>query len=244
VGAPVTYELASPAGVETRTFPLRRLSADEHVAIFGMYLLTGAAYLALAALAGARWREGEPYRGLAMFAWAGAAFAFTGMDLYGPGSLFRLHVLAEACVAATATHLALVCPRDRLATRPGLLPLVYGLALAGLYEIFLHQPGAYTAIHNFTQGLAAVPVLVLTVGVALAVGQPLPAVRPGCAPLLLVSALAGMVIPGLVLGFSSLTGGSVPVNVSGWTGFLFPLGCVVAFGLVPRWGGSPVASAA
>jgi len=35
-------------------------------------------------------------------------------------------------------------------------------------------------------------------------------------------------VPGLVFGVSGLTGGGLPVNVSAWIGFLFPLGTVLA----------------
>jgi len=86
----------------------------EHLAIFGLYFLSGAAYLMLAVLAGMRWRLGEPYPALTMFGWAGALFCFTATDIYGSGGLFRLHALAETMLFPTTLHLALVCPTNPL----------------------------------------------------------------------------------------------------------------------------------
>src|SRR6058998_2350453 len=173
-GEPAAYLFARADGVETRTFATRILGNGEYLAIFGAYAFTALAYLLLAAVASERAAEGELHRGLAAFAWVSAAFGFTGVDLYGPGTLFRLHVLSEALLPAAALHLALVCPRDRLATRRGLLALVYGVALAfGLvYEFFLYQPGAYVLLHNLAQGLAGVPVLAFTALAALALDEP------------------------------------------------------------------------
>lgn len=237
-GEPVEYLLAHAGGVETRSFPLRRFGDGEYLAIFGAYLVTGLAYLLLAALAAERWREAPVYRGLAAIGWAGAAFGFTGIDLYGPGVLFRLHVLAEACLPAAAAHLALVCPRNHVARRPGLLLLTYGLAigLAAVYELFLGQPSAYTPIHNVAQALAGLPVFGLAVTLALAIGERPPETPTADVRLMLGATLAGVLVPGIVLAISGASGGRLPVNVSAWTGFLFPLGCIAAFRLRPGWG--------
>src|SRR6266581_2272840 len=128
-GEPAAYLFARAGGVETRTFATRILGNGEYLAIFGAYAFTALAYLLLAAVASERAAEGELHRGLAAFAWVSAAFGFTGMDLYGPGTLFRLHVLSEALLPAAATHLLLACWDRRLARRAGVLPLVYSLAI-------------------------------------------------------------------------------------------------------------------
>ena len=229
-GGEVEYLFARRDGTERRSYPLRVFSGAEHLAVFGAYLLAGAAYLVLALFAGARWERDPVYPGLTAFAWASAAFAFTAVDLYGPGTLFRLHVFAEASLPAAAVHLALVCPRDRVAGHRGALALVYGVALAFgvVYEFFLYQPGAYVVLHNVAQGLVGVPVLAFTVLAALALDEPPPAFGAPGIRLLLGAALAGIVVPGIVFGLSGLTGGGLPVNVSAWIGYLFPLGTVIA----------------
>ena len=243
-GSDVEYLFARRDGTEKRSYPLRVFTTAEHLAVFGAYLVAGASYLVLAFFAGARWRRDPLYPGLAAFAWASASFAFTGVDVYGPGTLFRLHVLSEAFMPAAAVHLALVCPRDRLAGHRGILPFVYGLALAfgAVYEYFLYQPGAYVLIHNLAQGLAGAPVLVFTALAALAVDEPPVALGPRGIRILLGAMLAGIIVPALAFGLSGLTGGGLPVNVSAWVGFLFPLGTVLA--LSPRRPPEPWARAA
>ncbi len=230
-GEPVRYLFTRGREPETRTFPLRVLDDGEYLAIFGTYFLSGLAYLVLGLLAAERWREGATFRGLAAFGWAGAAFSFTGMDLYGPGQMFRLHALAEAVLPAAAAHLALTCPRDHLARRPGLLAVNYGVALvlAAVYELFLYDPSAYSVIHNLCQSLGIVPVLAFTVALGLAVGDApaelgAPAVRR-----LLAGAVAGIVLPAVVLAISGVSGGLVPVNVSAWVGFVFPVAALATF---------------
>jgi hypothetical protein len=229
-GNDVEYLFARRDGTEQRSYPLRTFTTAEHLAVFGAYLVAGASYLALAFFAGARWGRDPLYPGLAAFAWASAAFAFTGVDVYGPGTLFRLHVLSEAFLPAAAVHLALVCPRDRIGAHRGILLLVYGLALAfgAVYEFFLYQPGAYVLLHNLAQGLAGAPVLVFTAFAALALDEPPLLLGFGGVRILLGAALTGIVIPGIAFGVSGLTGGGLPVNVSAWVGFLFPLGTVLA----------------
>ncbi len=234
-GEPVRYLFTRGQQPETRTFPLRVLGDGEYLAIFGTYFLSGLAYLVLAFFAAERWREGAMFRGLAAFGWAGAAFSFTGMDLYGPGLMFRLHVLAEAILPAAAAHLALTCPRDHLARRPGLLLVGYGVALvlAAIYELFLYDPSAYTVIHDLCQSLSIVPVLAFTVALGLAVGEPPAELGALAVRRLLVGAVAGIVLPAVVLAVSGVSGGLVPVNVTAWVGFVFPLAALATFRLRP-----------
>src|SRR6266446_5359017 len=196
-GEPAAYLFARAGGLETRTFATRVLGNGEYVAIFGAYALTALAYLLLATVASERSAEGELYRGLAALGWASAAFGFTGMDLYGPGTLFRLHVFSEALLSAAATHLLLACWDSRFVRRAGVLPLVYGLALAlaAVYEFFAYEPGAYSAMHNLSQALAGIPVLVLVARLALAVDRPPPELGRAGLRRMLAGMLVGLVIP-------------------------------------------------
>jgi len=235
VGETARYTFVRDGVVETHTYPLRQFTDGEFFAIFGAYFIAGLAHLLLAWCAAERWREGPMCRGLAIFGWAGAVFAFTAMDLYGPGRLFRLHALAEASLSAAALHLALVCPRDRLAGRSGFLVLAYGFgfALAAVYELFLHDPHAYSVVHNFAQGLGSVPVLAFTCLVALSLTDPPAALGAAGVRRLLLGVLLGLIAPALLFGLSAATGGSLPVNAAAWVGFVFPLGAIAALRAAP-----------
>jgi len=235
VGETARYTFVRDGVVETQSYPLRRLTDSEYFAIFGMYFIAGLAHLLLAWCAAERWENGAMCRGLAIFGWAGAVFAFTAMDLYGPGRLFRLHAFAEASVSAAALHLALVCPRDRVAGRSGFLVLAYGfgLALAAVYELFLQNPNAYSIVHNFAQGVGSVPVLAFAALVALSLTDPPAALGASGVRRLLLGALLGLIAPGLIFGLSAASGGSLPVNSAAWVGFVFPLGAIAALRAAP-----------
>lgn len=225
VGDSVDYQFAKNGRVESRVFPLHRLTSVEHLAIFGLYFLSGAAYLMLAVLAGTRWRMGEPYPALTMFGWAGALFCFTAMDIYASGGLFRLHALAETMLFPTTLHLALVCPTNLLARRPSLRALIYAVAavIVAVYEGFLYQPAGYSIIHNFVQACGALPALPLAVRLALALdGDPGPIGRSGVRALL-AGTVIGNIVPALVFGLSGATGGMLPVNTIAAFPMFFPL---------------------
>lgn len=234
VGDPVGYRLARAGRVETRVFALHQLTALDHLAIFGLYFLSGAAYLALGVLAGARWREGEPYRGLAAFGWTGALFCFTAMDIYGAGRLFRLHALAETLLIPTTAHLAVACPRDLLAGRPTLRGLLYavGLVVGGIYQMFLYAPVEYAIVHNFCQAGAALLAFPLAVRLALAVDAEAGAAAPAGMRALLAGTVLGMLVPAVVFGLSGATGGMLPVNTIAAFPMFFPL---LSLPMVQRW---------
>jgi len=226
-GETVSYLFSHAGALETRELPIRRLAPREYLGVFGAYFLTGLAYLILAVVAGERWEGNERARALTTFGWAGAAFSFTGMDLYGPGIFFPLHAAAEVFLLAASAHLALVWPRSLWPRFPDLGHLIYGLGamFALVYQLFLFEPRAYTVLHNLSQGLIAVPTLVLAARLAVAAGRSAPdearALRR-----LLNGALVGFVGPGVVLGVSGLAGGAFPVSAAAWLNFVFPLACV------------------
>jgi hypothetical protein len=230
VGTPVHYTFVRDGRQETQTFELRVFTDSDFFGTFGMYFVTGLAFLLLGVLAGERWRDDPMCRGIAAFAWVSAVFSFTALDLYGPGRFFWLHALAEAFLPATAAHLALTTPRPRVERLSGALAAAYGLclALAVVYETFLHDPRAYTTVHNACQGLASVPVLLFAVFLGLSLTEPVSAFDRLGVRLLFGGTIMGIVMPGAVFALSSVSGGLVPVHVAGWVGFVFPLACMAA----------------
>ncbi|MCW5890107.1 MAG: hypothetical protein KIT14_06095 [bacterium] len=224
-GGAVRYTFTDAGREETRTVPARTFTPRDHLLVFGAYFVTGLAYLLLAAIAGERWELGAAFRGFAVFGWIAAVFAFTAIDLYGRGTFFRLHVLAETGLVAGATQLALVCPRDLLARRPRLRSVIWGgtLGLALAYELFLYDPRAYVVFHNATQALAAIPVLAFATGLAFFLGRAAAEARRRGMRACLAGAMVGIVAPAFVFGLSGLSGGLVSVTAAAWLGFVFPV---------------------
>ena len=221
----VTYTFVRDGVVDTRRLPAARCDWPAFLGVFGAYGLTGLAYLLLAFVAVARWSRDERYPALAIFAWAGAAYSFTGMDLYGTGSAFRFHVAAEVFLAAGAAHVALVAPTAAFPRTRGLPTIVYGTAamLTLVYQLFLFEPRAYSVIHNVAQGLIGLPIFALAFRYALALGDAVSARLRLALQLQLAAVLVGLVAPAVVFAVSALAGGDIPVSTAAWLNFLFPL---------------------
>ena len=145
VGSPLTYELRTAAGAETRTIASQLISRTDYWLIFGAYLGTGLLYLLLGLL-GAWYFPGLHF-GRALFAVGtlGGIYALSAVGIYGPSFDLRLHALAEAFLPAALAYLALVFPDERQdITKPSLIgACALSLALALPYQLLLMQPGAY-----------------------------------------------------------------------------------------------------
>ena len=242
IGEVVQYDLAGAHGVERRTFPLRRLTGMEYGGIFGAYFLTGLAYLTLAVVAGRRWHADPRLRAFTVFGWAGAAFTFSAMDLYGAGTFFRLHAAAETLLLAACVHLVVVWPRNRWFGEADLVRLVYGAGgmFALAYQAFLYDPRGYATCHNICQGLMAAPTLLLAAQLALGARAAATVAEAQVLRRLLDGALVGFVGPGLIFGLSSLAGGDVPVSTAAWLNFVFPLAAAASLGRLEAFTGSAV----
>src|SRR5207244_12439176 len=131
---------------------------------------------------------------------------------------------------------AVVGPRGRLAGGSGVLVPAdgFGIARATVYQLFRHDPHAYSIVHNFAQGFGSVPVLAFSGFVALSLTDPPAALGPAGVRRLLVGVLLGLIAPALLFGLSAASGGSLPVNAAAWVGFAFPLAAIAALRAAPH----------
>jgi signal transduction histidine kinase len=162
-------------------------------------------------------------------------FALTAADLYGPHWFFRLHVLGECAVAPALIHLALVFPTNRLGERRlRVLSHVYApfLIFAGLYQLALQTPRAYTVMHLVASGAQALGVMAIIATATYDVLTSNSALVRRRIGIVALGALTGGVVPVLVMLSSALLGGGVPVNAASLTGFMLPLG--LGYAIVKR----------
>src|SRR5256712_9652015 len=105
--------------------------------------------------------------------------------------------------------------------------LRFGL-LAVVYQVWLDQPTRYPAVHELaTLSLTGTGLCLLAGVVAGYVRAPSELVRHRVR-IVALGIIAGFLPPAAVLGYSALTEGRVPVNVVGYTAFLFPLAIAYA----------------
>ena len=197
--------------------------------IFGVYLFDGLVFAAIGVGVWALSPRRATTWALNGLGLCVGVYALTAMDLYGPHVLFRVHALAESFLPAVFLHLALLFPVRRMRLRRAIAAsyVPFGL-LAVVYQAWLDQPGRYPAVHELATLCLTGTGLCLLAGVVVGyVRAPSELVRHRVR-IVALGIIAGFLPPAAVLGYSALTEGQVPVNVVGYTVFLFPLSIAYA----------------
>lgn len=226
-GTPVTYVLRSRTG-ETRVATLRNraFSSVDWYLVFGAYLANGFSFLVIGLTVFWLRPADAATRGLLSACLAAAAFAITGVDLYGPHWFFRVHAAGESLLGVGLLHLAFVFPTNRLRHNPGKALLALYLpfaALAVVYQLVLFRPAEYTIVHlvaNGALGLCGIPLMALVGYDLLTTRSPLVRRRTRFVVLGTLSGFAPAVV---LMAGSGIFGGEIPVNAAGLTAPLFPL---------------------
>src|SRR5262249_37186171 len=126
--------------------PVQRFTVTDWALLFGAFLLSGATYLLSGLVVWIlRPRAALSHAFLAVgTAWG--FFLFTALDLYGPATFFRLHVICESLVPPAVVQLALLFPQPHRFARWRLAAYVPSIVIIVLYETFLHRPAIYTSM--------------------------------------------------------------------------------------------------
>ena len=227
VGTVFKYEISENGITSVFRAASSTFTAREYVLIFVPYLISG---LGLALIGIAVWYS-KPLSpasfALLVGGLSGGIFAITGTDLYSPYWFFRIHILGEAFFPASLLmHLAAVFPVDRFRRyRRVLLSLPYlaATAIALPYELFLYRPATYTVVHNLAMDYAGLGGAVLLGAVTWDFFTSNSRLVRQRIRVLLLGFLCGFAFPGILMFYSGITGGQVPVNYAGFTVILFPL---------------------
>ncbi|MBI3769621.1 MAG: GAF domain-containing protein [Deltaproteobacteria bacterium] len=230
-GTPFHYELATRHTREKRTIASMRFSLSDYVSLFGAYFLNGVIFTGVGLAVWILGPVGATTTGTVVLVLNAGAFVLTGMDLYGPAALFRLHVTTEALLPATFLHLMLVFPVLRLGRyRRAVLAAVYAadLAVVAIYQVFLYDADTYSRVHNLCMsalGFAGVGLIVSGIYAYWTSSSVLVRKRLG---IVLLGIVTGFAIPAWLVTMSGLSGGEQPVNLAAFTAFLFPLSLAYA----------------
>lgn len=214
------------ADVTTRTFTL-----SDYAYLFGAYLLNGLAFCAIGLLVPWLARRDPAGWGLSAATLSTGIFVATATDLYGPYWFVRLHVAAEASMAAAFVHLALVFPTDRLrGARRRVLRWLYAATAVAIvvYESVLWNPTAYTLVHQAMVGAQLLGCLAMIAAIVVDLVRtrsPLVRRRIGVVAL---GMFAGMVLPAGTWATSAVLGGAASLNWAALTAFFFPVSLAYA----------------
>jgi signal transduction histidine kinase len=206
----------------------QRFTVRDWVVVFGAYLVNGAVCLASGLVV---WtlRPRAPLA-RALLAWGGvcALFLLTAMDVYGPGRLFRLHVLAEVLAPAASLQLALLFPQAH--SRAGWRFAGYPLSLALLvpYQLSLSRPEAYTTFVRIDALYLAAVAALFAARVASSYWRARSQLARQRVRVITLGMVVGLGLPGAALVSSALGGGGVTTSLAMVTPFLFALSLAYA----------------
>jgi signal transduction histidine kinase len=227
-GTPVSYLMRRDGAERNVVVPCELFGVRDWILLFGAYLLNSATYLALGLMVWVLRPRAPLGRALLAFGTSSALWMVTAMDLYGPATFFRWHVIGESTFPAAALHLSLLFPQPHPLARYVWAAYLLSLLIVIPYELFLYQPHAYTLIHNlatFYLGLAALTFGVRLISEYVRGRSQLARAR---IRVMTLGTLAGFALPGAIFLASAATAGMVPVNTGAFTGFLFALALAYA----------------
>lgn len=230
-GHPVVYGLQTRDGTELRAIAAMTFTWRDFAVMFGPLIVNGLVFSIVALVVWILGARSPATVATTLFTLDVGLFCLTALDLYGPGTFFRVHVATEALLPVTLSHLCCVFPVVRLGPwRTGAVRMLYGIggALVGLYELALYTPAAYTFIHNVCMAAVGLGGLALSASCLHGyVTSTSPLVRRRLS-VLVFGIVCGFVLPAWVMLASVFEGGARAINLAVFTAFLFPLALAYA----------------
>ena len=231
---------AEPPGTEIR-YRLRRGGVERGVTVasaefkkrdwallFGPFLLNGAVFVAAGLVAWVLRPHAPLPRALLAFGAPVGLFLFTALDLYGPATFFRLHVVGESLLPAGALHLAFFFPQPHPRARWRFAGYGLALVILLLYETFLYQPSAYTRVLYANMTYLGLVGLFFFGRLAFEYWAGRSVLARQRIRVIALGTVFGLTLPGGIVLASALSGGDVPMNPATFTPFLFALALAYA----------------
>src|SRR5882724_9885379 len=222
-GTPVRYRLHKRSVEREITVPSQRFAARDWILLFGAYLLNGVVYLTSGLVVWILRPYSPLSRAFLSFGTAWAFFLITAMDIYGPGTLTRLHAVTEPLVAAATLQVFMLLPQPHRYARWRFIGYALALPLVVAYQALLYRPSAFSAVVMLNM------LCLGSVGVFF-VGRLIAEYWRGTSQLarqrvrvLTLGTLVSIGLPGTILLISSAVWGQVAMNPAAFMFFLFAL---------------------
>src|SRR5262249_4857721 len=161
--------------------------------------------------------------GLLMWGLGSGLFLLTALDLYRPATLFRLHVVGEALMAAAMLHMALLFPQAHRYARLRVLGYLLALAIVVAYEVFLYRAPAYSTVLNVDMACLALATLFFVSRSVFEYWRGRSQLAWQRVRVVTLGMLFGFAMPAILLLLSAFMGGGVAMNPAAFTPFLFAL---------------------
>ena len=227
-GAPVRYRVRRDGVEREVVVPTGRFTDRDWLLLFGAFLLNGVATLAAGLVPWVLRPRAPLARALLVAGAFCAVFLLTAMDLYGPATLFRLHVAAEALLPAALLHLFLLFPQAHPLAGWSAAGWAVSLAILVPYELFLYRPAVYSRMLYANVAYFALTAAFFGWRLASEYRRGRSQLARQRVRVITVGTLFGFALPGVILLASVLMTGGFAVNVAALTPFLFALSLAYA----------------
>jgi len=227
-GTPVQYGVQQD-GVQRRlTIPTQQFTSQDWALLFGVFLLNGLVFFAAGLITWVLRPEAPMARALLASGISIAFFLFTAMDLYGPATFYRVHVLAEAMIAGSFLHLAFVFPHVHRYAHMRFAGYALSLALVVPYELFLYEPAEYSRILTISMLYLGLVAIAFCARLVIAYLRGTSVLARQRVRVIMLGALAGFALPAAVLTMAGLMAGGVAMNTAALTPFVFSVALAYA----------------
>jgi signal transduction histidine kinase len=227
-GTLVRYRLEKNGTVREVDIPNQRFGLRDWIFLFGAYLLDGIVYLTCGLIVWVLRPFSPLARAFLAFGVAFGSFFFTAMDLYGPGTLIRLHVMTEPFASAAALHMVMLFPQPHRFARWRFAGYVPSLAIGLAYERYFYEPSTFSTILMIDMLYMGLVGVFLGYRLFAEYWYGTSQLARQRVRVMALGTIFGFGIPGAVLVVSVVVWGQVSMNLATFTPCLFALSLAYA----------------
>lgn len=227
-GTMVRYRVRHEGVERDLTVATQRFAVRDWLLLHGVFLLNGAVFFASGLVTWLLRPQAPVARALLAMGASVGIFLFTAMDLYGPGTFFRLHVVAESLLPASALHLGLLFPHPHRFAHMRFAGYALSLALLVPYEVFLYHPPEYSRILNANMLYLGLVAIFFCSRLVLEYWRSASQLTRQRVRVIMLGGLFGFALPAVVLPVAAFMAGGVAMNTAALTPFMFALALAYA----------------
>jgi signal transduction histidine kinase len=229
-GATVHYRVRRDGVERDLDVATQRFGVRDWFLLHGVFLLNGVVFLASGLVTWALRPQAPVARALLATGLSVGGFLFTAMDLYGPATFFRVHVLAESLLPAATLHLALLFPQAHRLVHMRFAGYAASFAFLVPYEVFLYQPSEYSRILRGNMLYLGMVAIFFCARLVVEYWRSTSQLTRQRVRVIMLGSLFGFALPAVVLPLAALMAGGVAMNTAAFTPFVF--GIALAYAVV------------
>jgi len=145
-GTPIRFRLEKGGTAREVEIQNQRFGGRDWIFLYGAYLLNATVYLTCGLVVWVVRPFAPLARAFLAFGIALGFFFLTAMDLYGPGTLMRIHYVTEPLASAAALQMVMLFPQPHRLARWRFAGYVPSIAIVLAYELYFLEPSRFSTI--------------------------------------------------------------------------------------------------